>query len=444
MIPRMTSGGRSFRGAWQYYMHDPKEKTRDRIAWAHTENMLTDDPDKAWKVMAFTAMNQERLKEASGQSKAGRKLEKPVMAYSLAWHPDQNPDKDHMLDMARRSLDVLGMGDHEAIIVAHRDTDHPHVHILANRVHPLTGKVASNSHSHRKLSEFARQYEQEQGLTYCPQREENHQKREDGEKTRYRDPVIEQAWAQSDNGKGFVQALEEHGYRLAQGRKRIVVVDPHGKAINPLRHMEGVKTRQFRQRLSDLDLDNLPTPEELEQQAVKKPEVQAEQEAAPPPKPIETAWANQMRAELQDRLISQRHKQEERHLAEKRSLVERLHEFYQLKAHEQEIARLRERTAKPSWWAKLIGRARRERQALHGLELTHANAQMRIGEQKQSLSQRQAGERKRLNERQAAEKRELERRISLHATSVEQSRSRDERSQMRSERSRGDDYDLSR
>jgi hypothetical protein len=88
MVPKITQGGGNFKGAFRYYLHDKGADTSIRVAWTQVENMLTQDPEKAWKVMAFTAQVQERLKEASGQSRAGRKLEKPVFAFSLAWHPE--------------------------------------------------------------------------------------------------------------------------------------------------------------------------------------------------------------------------------------------------------------------------------------------------------------------------------------------------------------------
>jgi hypothetical protein len=108
MNPKVASGGRSFRGAFLYYLHDPKADTRERIAWTHSVNMFTDDPERAWKVMAYTAMHQDRLKAASGQRMTGRKTEKPVLAYSLSWHPDQKPDPAHMRETALQSLKVLG------------------------------------------------------------------------------------------------------------------------------------------------------------------------------------------------------------------------------------------------------------------------------------------------------------------------------------------------
>ena len=110
MVPVLTNGGRSFKGAALYYLHDKRAAgeaerlTTARIAWAETVNLMTDDPERAWRMMATTAMAQAELKRAAGIKAGGRKLENPVLAYSLAWHPDERPDRAEQLAAARETL----------------------------------------------------------------------------------------------------------------------------------------------------------------------------------------------------------------------------------------------------------------------------------------------------------------------------------------------------
>lgn len=260
MIPVITGGGRSFRGAFLYYFHDKKAMTTGRVAWTHTLNMMTSCMEKAWKVMAFTYAVQERLKKAAGKKLSGRKLVKPVFAYSLSWHPEQDPGKEEMLGAARESLERLGLAEHEAAIVSHTDTEHPHVHVIVNRTHPLTGVAAKMNHSKRRLSDFAREYELKQGKVYCMQREQNYQQRREGKTTRYNDPVIVRAWQQSNDAHTFMELLENQGYDLAQGRRRLVVVDPRGKTHNPVRYLKGIATAgEFHWLMEGLDRTSLPT-----------------------------------------------------------------------------------------------------------------------------------------------------------------------------------------
>ena len=211
MVPKITQGGGNFKGAFRYYLHDKGADTRDRVAWTQVENMLTQDPEKAWKVMAFTAQVQDRLKEASGQSRAGRKLEKPVFAFSLAWHPEQSPTQEHMLATAREAIAVMGLSEYEAVIVSHSDEPQKHVHVIVNRVHPITGLAGDVRNSKRKLSDFALQYERQDGKIYCQQREANHREREAGKPTRYADPHLTDAWKRATDGKGFLAGLQAKG-----------------------------------------------------------------------------------------------------------------------------------------------------------------------------------------------------------------------------------------
>ena len=191
MVPAITAGGRSFRGAFLYYAHDKRRDgedvrfTTDRVAWVETVNLPTGDPERAWRIMAHTALAQGHLKAAAGIKATGRKLKNPVFAYSIAWHPGERPAKAEMIEAARASLEAQGLEEHQTIILCHGDEPQAHVHIIANRVHPATGKAATLSNSKLKLSQWAEGYERERGKVYCPQRVTNNARRSRGEFVRH-------------------------------------------------------------------------------------------------------------------------------------------------------------------------------------------------------------------------------------------------------------------
>ena len=68
---------------------------------------------------------------------------------------------------AQESLKALGMERHQALVVSHRDGQ-PHVHVIANRVDPESGKSAGLSRSKLRLSKWAERYEREQGEDPVP------------------------------------------------------------------------------------------------------------------------------------------------------------------------------------------------------------------------------------------------------------------------------------
>jgi Relaxase/Mobilisation nuclease domain len=399
MIPRIAKGGRSFKGAYQYFGHDKEKSSKHRVAWTHTENMITDDPEKAWKVMAYTAKVQDRLKEASGQKATGRKLQKPVFSYSLAWHPEQKPDRAHMLATAKKSLIALGLEDHEVFMIAHKDEPHKHVHVIVNRVHPLTGLAASLSNSRRKLSDFARTYEKENGKVYCLQREKNFQKRKEGVRTRYGDPNIVAAWQETNDGKGFASALQKRGYHLAQGYKRIVVIDPHGKIHNPARHLDGLRAKDIRQKLGDFNFASLPDAAKLSEQIQQKHR-QVYQESEQKRIVVSAQKQNQ----LQDRQIEERAKLSDEHYRRIEGEREGLTEYYKIKDRQKEIAQLAEKLNHPTPWQKISGQFKAGQTELAGSRKNLALVQARIKEKMDFLE----GERDRgmtaLTERHAKEK----------------------------------------
>lgn len=182
MVPNVAGKGNSFRGAALYYLHDKRQEgeavrlTTERVAWSETRNLSTDDPELAWRIMAATALDQDRLKAQAGVKNTGRKSDASVYAYSIAWHPEEKDrlSRAEMVRAANESILAIGAQDLQAIIVAHRDEPHPHVHVLINRVSPRDGRMMGTSNDFKKLDAWALAYRQARGeeRKYCPARAE--------------------------------------------------------------------------------------------------------------------------------------------------------------------------------------------------------------------------------------------------------------------------------
>lgn len=222
MVPRIGDRGHSFKGAGLYFLHDKQAKTKERVAWTYIHNIPTNDPDKAFRFMAYTAMHADMLKRQAGVKATGRKATKgPVYTFSLAWAPHQNPDKQTMLEAAFTTLGLLDLEEHEAVFVAHNDTAHPHVHVICNLVHPETGKTKVVSYDRLTMSQWAEGVERTDGEIMCEQRViNNEERRNNRDYNRMFDLVkhrerkleiaqhIQQLYEQSDSGKSFQSALE--------------------------------------------------------------------------------------------------------------------------------------------------------------------------------------------------------------------------------------------
>lgn len=169
MNPDIAGTGRSFKGLTAYLIHDIGKSSSERLLFSECLNLRTNDPEKAAKVMAWTALHSDDLKRQAGVKLTGRKGD-PVFHYSLNWHPEEEPTREEMIAAGRETLKRLGLAEHEAVLVAHQDKDHRHLHVMVNRVHPETGTMPKSSFNKRVLQGWAYEYEKSRGKIYCEDR----------------------------------------------------------------------------------------------------------------------------------------------------------------------------------------------------------------------------------------------------------------------------------
>ena len=152
-----------------------------RVLWTETRNLATNDVMRGSRMMEATARDAPVLKKLAGVKATGRKLKKPMVHYSLSWAPDERPGQWSMSRAVDGSLKALGLENHQALVVAHGDQAHRHVHVIVNRVNPETGKAANMGRDRIKLSKWAERYERKQGRIRCHQRQANNYRRARGE-----------------------------------------------------------------------------------------------------------------------------------------------------------------------------------------------------------------------------------------------------------------------
>ncbi|WP_428295702.1 relaxase/mobilization nuclease domain-containing protein [Hyphomicrobium sp.] len=142
-----------------------------------TQHLGETSPDDAWRPMRDTWEDRTKLKILNGVPTTGRDNKTPVLHYTLAWHKDDQPTPEHMQKMALETLGVMGLAEHQAVIAAHSDKVHLHVHVVVNTVHPETGKTAQLKYTKEKLSKWAEAYERAHGI-HCEERIANNAERE--------------------------------------------------------------------------------------------------------------------------------------------------------------------------------------------------------------------------------------------------------------------------
>jgi hypothetical protein len=99
-------------------------------------------------------------------SELNDRVQKPYYHAVISWHKHENPSVGQMFEAAQHMIKSLGLEDHQVVIGAHGDTERDHIHIIANTVHPKTGKVWSKSHDHMKAEKACREIETKQGWSH--------------------------------------------------------------------------------------------------------------------------------------------------------------------------------------------------------------------------------------------------------------------------------------
>lgn len=166
--------GKGLSGCLRYALgegNDPQTRQRrpvlddavSRVAWIGGQGFgwtLTNhaDAELARQVMEFAALN---------QSSKTRPCVKDCLHLILSWRSGEQPARAEMEQAAREALAAVGMKQARALFVAHRDTDHAHLHIVASRINPVTGRAFSDRHNFVKWQKWAREWEQRHGGIQC-------------------------------------------------------------------------------------------------------------------------------------------------------------------------------------------------------------------------------------------------------------------------------------
>jgi len=207
MIVKFAKPGKSFKGVGIYLLHDAGHaETAERVAWTHTLNLAHDEAEAAIAEMRTTAFNAEVLKAEHGVG--GRKVEKPVRHFSLNWHPEESPDRAEMIGAVRSFLKHMGWERHQAVLIAHDDTAHRHVHVVLNAIDPETGLKLDDGFERRRAQAWALEYEKEHGKIYCEERLKPAAEREES--------IPRNAWME----------IEEQGRRAAEAERDAAPFDP--------------------------------------------------------------------------------------------------------------------------------------------------------------------------------------------------------------------------
>jgi hypothetical protein len=263
-----------------------------------SKHLQNDEKNERAEVKEIRGLNADNLQDALWEMKyvADGSRSQGNFMYQANINPYAN---EHLTpDQWREAIDTLeknlGLEDHQRVVVEHVKNGRQHYHVIWNRVDVDTMKVADMGGNYiiheRTQAELEAKFELTPTPTpaaadrkAAPELWEHRAAERSGIDPAEVKAEMTELWRTTDSGKAFAAAVEERGYKLAQGDRRdFVIVDHAGDVHSLSRRLDGVKAAAVRERMADVERSELPTVEEA----------RADQRARHSGQEAGQAWAN--------------------------------------------------------------------------------------------------------------------------------------------------------
>ena len=198
------------------------------------------------------------------------------------YHANIDPHSDYPMTREQwfRAADVLeqelGFEGQPRVVVLHKKEGREHIHVVWARTDLDTMTLRNDAFTYGKHERASARLEEEFGHEHVPGKwhkrdpekelpmaDYNHAEWQQSERSGLdaveRKQEITALYEQSDNGQSFQNALEDRGYVLANGDKRVlVVVDIAGHVHSLNRQITTAKAKDIREKIADIDPASLP------------------------------------------------------------------------------------------------------------------------------------------------------------------------------------------
>src|SRR6266542_5912357 len=213
MIGKITVG-KSFRGCLLYCLNDKRqEQGHEQVMKNRAELLLFNKCGGSQK---------ELIQQFNEVRQLNPKLAKPVLHITLSLAPGEQLPKDKLMEMCEQCAREMGFESNQYVAIHHLDTNHQHIHIVANRI-GFDKHTVSDSNNYQKIAKYCRKmelkYELKQVLSpklYLSQKERLIP-RQDIRKERLKEN-IKQSLAESKSYTDFERLMKEKKYTVIKGR----------------------------------------------------------------------------------------------------------------------------------------------------------------------------------------------------------------------------------
>jgi hypothetical protein len=150
----------------------PPRRNDGRSSFHQLADYIRDARKTDGSVWVFNVLSVETAaSEMAATAALSHRVHDPALHAVISWPTREQPTPAQAREagiMALRALgfDVREPGGYQAMVALHRDTDHWHIHLAANRVHPESGLALHVEWSHKRLHRACREIELHQGWSH--------------------------------------------------------------------------------------------------------------------------------------------------------------------------------------------------------------------------------------------------------------------------------------
>lgn len=151
--------GKSFGGCLRYCLEDKVELSQEqKMALGKQDGLQYENRAEVLEYNMCFGNKKELTTQFNDVRSLRPQLSQPVMHISLSLDPEDQFTKEKLRQIGQDFAVEFGFEKNQYLTIYHKDTKHPHLHIVVNRV-GFDGSRISDSNSYRKVAELCRKLE---------------------------------------------------------------------------------------------------------------------------------------------------------------------------------------------------------------------------------------------------------------------------------------------
>jgi len=208
---------------------------------------------------------------------------KPVFHLSLSLPPEDKISKSQFVDLAQDCAKALDFERHQYVVILHKDTPHPHVHLVVNRIGPEK-HLMDQRNILKQVNRFCLEAEikyqltQTKGMRRYRSPEDRLQPSQDHRMLRLKEDIT-QTLKQTQDLASFKEQMQHLGYKVFKTDRGISFKDPDGTFFTG--YKTGYPWKKIEAELAQNLVEHQAREQRLEQERLKKLEMEQKQELTP-------------------------------------------------------------------------------------------------------------------------------------------------------------------